>query len=76
MPKRDSCEIPILSLLFPFGPKQLEFTLQYPFEVLWQRPARVDAARLNAQAIGERLVWDALSLVAAGQNRARRRDHR
>ena len=55
---------PILSLLFPIGPKQLEFTLQYPFELLWQRPARVDAARLNAQAIGERLVWDALSLVA------------
>jgi cobalt-zinc-cadmium efflux system outer membrane protein len=55
---------PILSLLFPLGPKQLEFTLQYPFEVLWQRPARVGAARLNAQAIGERLVWDALSLVA------------
>lgn len=55
---------PIFSLLFPIGPKQLEFTLQYPFEVLWQRPARVAAARLNAQAIGERLVWDALSLVA------------
>jgi outer membrane protein, heavy metal efflux system len=55
---------PILSLLFPIGPKQLEFTLQYPFEVLWQRPARVEAARFNAQAIGERLVWDALSLVA------------
>jgi len=55
---------PILSLLFPVGPKQLEFTLQFPFEVLWQRPARVDAARINAQAIGQRLVWDALSLVA------------
>ena len=55
---------PIFSLLFPVGPKQLEFTLQYSFEVLWQRPARVDAARFNAQAIGQRLVWDALSLVA------------
>lgn len=55
---------PIFSLLFPVGPKQLEFTLQFPFEVLWQRPARVDAARINAQAIGQRLVWDALSLVA------------
>jgi outer membrane protein, heavy metal efflux system len=55
---------PIFSLLFPIGPKQLEFTLQYPFEVLWQRPARVKGARFNAQAIGERLVWDALSLVA------------
>lgn len=55
---------PILSLLFPVGPKQLEFTLQYPFDALVQRPARVAAARLNAQAIGERLVWDALALVA------------
>ena len=55
---------PVFSLLFPWGPKQLEFTLQYPFDLLIQRPARVDAARLNARAVGERLVWDALSLVA------------
>lgn len=55
---------PILSLLFPLGPKQLEFTVQYPFDALVQRPARVAAARLNAQAIGARLVWDALALVA------------
>lgn len=55
---------PIFSLLFPIGPKQLEFTLQYPFDALIQRPARVEAARFNAQAIGERLVWDALALVA------------
>lgn len=55
---------PILSLLFPVGPKQLEFTLQYPFDALVQRPARLAAARLNARAIGERLVWDGLSLVA------------
>ena len=55
---------PVFSLLFPVGPKQLEFTLQFPFEVLVQRPARVAAARLNARAVGERLVFDALSLVA------------
>ena len=55
---------PILSLLFPVGPKQLEFTLQYPFDVFIQRPARMAAAKLNVQAIGERLVWDALSLIA------------
>lgn len=55
---------PIFSLLFPVGPKQLEFTLQFPIEALLQRPARVAAARLNVQAVGERLVWDALSLVA------------
>jgi outer membrane protein, heavy metal efflux system len=55
---------PVFSFLFPVGPKQLEWTLQMPFEALWQRPRRVAAARLNAQAVGERLVWDALTLVA------------
>jgi cobalt-zinc-cadmium efflux system outer membrane protein len=55
---------PIFSLLFPVGPKQLEWTLQFPVDALWQRPRRVAMARLNAQAVGERLVWDALSLVA------------
>lgn len=55
---------PVLSLLFPVGPKQLEYTIQFPVEVLWQRPRRVAAASLNVRAIGERLAWDALSLVA------------
>jgi cobalt-zinc-cadmium efflux system outer membrane protein len=55
---------PIFSLLFPVGPKQLEWTLQFPFEALWQRPRRVEAAQFNAQAVGQRLVWDALTLVA------------
>jgi cobalt-zinc-cadmium efflux system outer membrane protein len=55
---------PVFSLLFPWGPKQLEWTLQFPVDVIWQRPRRVAAAQLNAQAVGERLVWDALTLVA------------
>jgi cobalt-zinc-cadmium efflux system outer membrane protein len=55
---------PVFSLLFPVGPKQLEWTLQFPFELLWQRPRRVAAAQINAQAVGQRLVWDALTLVA------------
>ena len=55
---------PVFSLLFPVGPKQLEWTLQVPFDALWQRPRRVAAAQLNAQAVGQRLVWDALALVA------------
>jgi cobalt-zinc-cadmium efflux system outer membrane protein len=55
---------PVLSVLFPLGPKQLEWTVQFPFELIWQRPARVAAATLNAQAVGERLVWNALTLVA------------
>lgn len=55
---------PILSLLFPAGPKQFEWTLQFPVEVFWQRPRRVAAATLNARAVGERLVYDGLTLVA------------
>lgn len=55
---------PILSLLFPVGPKQLEWTLQLPVDVIWQRPRRVRAADLNLQSVGERLVSQALVLVA------------
>lgn len=55
---------PVLSLLFPIGPKQLEWTLQFPIDALWQRPRRVAAATLNAQAVGERLVSQGLALVA------------
>lgn len=55
---------PVLSLLFPVGPKQYEWTLQLPLEVLWQRPRRVAAARLNAQAVAERLVSTGLTLIA------------
>jgi cobalt-zinc-cadmium efflux system outer membrane protein len=56
---------PILSLLFPVGPKQLEWTLQFPVEVFWQRPRRVAAAGLNMRSVAERLVYDALAQVAA-----------
>jgi cobalt-zinc-cadmium efflux system outer membrane protein len=55
---------PVFSILFPVGPKQLEWVLQLPFDAFWQRPRRVAAARLNTQAVGQRLVWDALTLVA------------
>jgi len=54
---------PILSLLFPVGPKQFEATLKWPIEVLWQRPRRVAAARLAADAAAERLVQAGLDLV-------------
>ncbi len=47
---------PILSLLLPVGPKQLEAALKWPLEVLWQRPKRVAAAQLAADAAAERLV--------------------
>jgi cobalt-zinc-cadmium efflux system outer membrane protein len=54
---------PILSLLFPLGPKQLEFTVTWPLEVLWQRPRRVSAAKLNLEAVAENLVQHGLDLV-------------
>jgi cobalt-zinc-cadmium efflux system outer membrane protein len=55
---------PILSLLFPWGPKQFEATLQLPIEAIWQRPRRVKVATLNADAIAARLMADGLGLVA------------
>ncbi len=56
---------PVLSLLFPVGPKQLEATLRWPIEVLWERPRRVAAARLALDAAGQRLVQTGLDLVMA-----------
>lgn len=56
---------PVLSLLFPVGPKQLEATLKWPVEVLWERPRRVAAARFAADAAGERLVQTGLDLAAS-----------
>ncbi len=54
---------PILSLLFPLGPKQFEATLRWPIEVLWQRPRRVAAARFATDATAERLVQAGLDLA-------------
>ncbi len=54
---------PVLSLLFPLGPKQLEATLRWPVEMLWERPRRVAMARLAADAAGHRLEQAGLDLV-------------
>lgn len=56
---------PTLSLLFTLGPKQLEAVLRLPIEVLWERPRRVAAARLSADAAAERLVASGLDLVVS-----------
>ncbi len=56
---------PVLSLLLPVGPKQLEATLRWPVEVLWERPRRIAMARLAADAAGHRLVQAGLDLVLA-----------
>jgi cobalt-zinc-cadmium efflux system outer membrane protein len=54
---------PVLSLLFPVGPKQLEFTFSYAIDVLWQRTKRVGAAKLNSEKVAESLVQNGLGLV-------------
>jgi cobalt-zinc-cadmium efflux system outer membrane protein len=54
---------PVFSLLFPIGPKQMEFTLHYAIDVLWQRPKRVAASKLNAEKVAENLVQYGLALV-------------
>jgi cobalt-zinc-cadmium efflux system outer membrane protein len=54
---------PVLSILFPLGPKQLEFAVTFPLEALWLRHRRVDIAELEGQRVGERLVQHGLDLV-------------
>ncbi len=54
---------PVFSLLFPAGPKQLEFTLSYAIDVLWQRPKRVAASKLNTEKVAEDLVQYGLALI-------------
>lgn len=55
---------PILSLLLPWGPKQLEFTSTWPVDVLWQRPKRLAEAKINADAVAAQLVSGGLKLIA------------
>jgi cobalt-zinc-cadmium efflux system outer membrane protein len=55
---------PVFSLLFPWGPKQLEFTLTWPIDALWLRPKRIANAKLNADAVAEQLVHGGLRVMA------------
>ena len=55
---------PVLSLLFPLGPKQLEATLKWPIEVLWERPRREAAARFAADRVAAGLEQAGLTLVS------------
>lgn len=54
---------PILSLLFPIGPKQLEATVTWSIDALWQRPRRVAAAQLDLDQLAENLVQYGLDLA-------------
>jgi cobalt-zinc-cadmium efflux system outer membrane protein len=55
---------PVFSLLFPWGPKQLEFTLTWAIDAIWQRPKRIAGAKLNAESVVEQLVAGGLRVVA------------
>ena len=54
---------PILSILFPWGPKQLEATANWAVDSIWQRPRRLAAANLDLEAVGSRLVQDGIVLI-------------
>ena len=54
---------PVFSLLFPVGPKLLEADLQWPMDILWQRPHRIAAAKLDTQGIAENLIANGLGLI-------------
>jgi cobalt-zinc-cadmium efflux system outer membrane protein len=55
---------PVLSLLFPWGPKQFEMTVSWPVEMLWQRPRRIADAKANGEAVAQTLVAHGLRLIA------------
>jgi len=54
---------PVLSLLFPVGPKQLEAGIAWQVESIWQRPRRVSMAQLNLESVAEGLVQNGLDLA-------------
>ena len=54
---------PTFSVLFPLGPKQMEFALTLPVEALWLRPRRVAVAKLNERKVAEQLVQNGLDLI-------------
>lgn len=54
---------PFLTLLLPWGPKQLEATANLPIEVFWQRPRRVAAAKVEIERVAESLTQTGLNLV-------------
>lgn len=54
---------PTLAVLFPLGPKQLEFATKFPLEALVLRPQRVAAANCDYDAVAEKLIQGGLGLA-------------
>ena len=54
---------PQISTFLPVGPKQWEFALSLPLDVLWLRPVRLAAAQLESERVASRLTQDGLNTV-------------
>ena len=54
---------PDVSVLFPLGPKQLEFAVNVPLDSILLRSARLELAVLRSQQVGNRGVQDSLNFV-------------
>jgi len=54
---------PTFSILFPLGPKQLEFAATFPLEALWLRLHRLASAELDAERVAHGLVENGLGLM-------------
>jgi cobalt-zinc-cadmium efflux system outer membrane protein len=54
---------PTLQLLLPFGYTQFEMLLNLPGEVLWQRPKRVAAAKVEVDRVAQGLEQNGLDVV-------------
>lgn len=54
---------PLLTLLLPLGPKQMDITAWFPIEAIWQRPRKVAAAQLEVERTATNLVQTGLNFV-------------
>jgi len=54
---------PRLDTLFPVGAKPFELVLNFPVEMLWQRPRRVAAAQATYDQLAQSLVQNGLNVV-------------
>ena len=54
---------PDMSILFPLGPKQLEFAVNVPLDSMLLRSSRLELAILRSKQVGNRVVQDSLNFV-------------
>lgn len=53
---------PLLSLVFPLGPRQLAASIAMPVDFLWQRPRRIELAQRELTRVAQTLVQGAIDL--------------